>query len=284
MIRAIDLATELAEGFALPPGGIPLEDLERMTLGGTQARWHARHSIARHDEAMTRFVSTAYVACGMHSGDPVLLGRVVRDLAGKGIAVGVHPSYPDVFGFGQRRVSMTRDELLAVLLFQFGAVSAVAKGAGTAMSSVKCHGALGFDVSYDEATAAIMADAILRFDPSLTLVCMARSPGIAIAEKMGVKVAREAYVDRGYGEDARIVPRNHPSALITDVDRAVAQALSIAQAGEVASVEGKVIPLQAESLCMHSDTPGADRIAAAVRAALDGKGIQVKAIRGRSPN
>ena len=252
-----------------------------MTLSGTRAQWHARHGIERHDDAMTRFVSTAYVACGMHSGDPVLLGRVVKDLAERGIAVGVHPSYPDVFGFGQRRVPMTPDELRALLLYQFGAVSAVAKGAGTAMTSVKCHGALGFDVSYDEAIAAIMADTILRFDPSLTLVCMARSPGVAVATNAGVKVAREAYVDRGYDENARIVPRNLPSALITDVDKAVAQALSIAEAGEVASVDGKVIPLEADTLCMHSDTPGADRIATALRAALDRKGIQVRSCSSR---
>jgi len=280
--RAIDLATELAEGFALPPGGIPLEDLKEMKRSGDGAQWHARHEIARHDDAVTRVVSTAYVAAGMHSGDPVLLGRVVKELAGKGIAVGVHPSYPDVFGFGQRRVPMTPDELRAVLLYQFGAVSAVAGGAGTAMTSVKCHGALGFDVSYDEAVAKVMADAILRFDPALTLVCMARSPGILIAEKAGVNVVREAYVDRGYDENGRIVPRNHPSALITDVEKAVAQAMSIVETGKVTSVDGKVIPLEADSLCLHSDTPGGDRIAASVRAALDARGIPVRSCSSRS--
>jgi 5-oxoprolinase (ATP-hydrolysing) subunit A len=262
----VDLATELGEAFALPPCGIPLSALHAQKFDGRAL--HPRHLMPRDDSALLDLISTGYVACGAHSGDPIVMGETIRLLAERNIAIGAHPSYPDMLGFGQAPMELADKALEDVILVQLAAVAALAERAGSRLSTVKCHGALSFDVSYDERTTQVMARAIARFDESVSLVCMAASPGIRVARDCGIKVVREAYIDRGYDRAGRIVPRQHPRALLTDPASAVAQFSSIALQQRVRTVDGAEIPLSADSFCLHSDTPNSGAIGAAVGKAI----------------
>lgn len=276
MMSAIDLATETAEGFVLPPFGIPLEDLAKIELADSRRRFHYRHLQERHDHEVLRYVSSAYLACGAHSGDPVLMRRVAVEAVALGISLGAHPSYPDGFGFGQERVSLRSEDLEAVLLYQLGALASVVRGVGASLKHVKCHGALSFDISYEERFCATMVKAVKRFDPEMIVVFMAGSPGLRYARETGLRVASEAYVDRGYERSGRLVPRNHPQALIGEPAEAAKRILEIANEGKVTCVDGTRIDIAADTVCLHSDTRGAREIAAAVSAALKNHGIAVR--------
>ena len=241
MSRTIDIATELAEGFALPPFGIPLSDIKRLSLAGTGARLHPRHLQTRFDDEVLPYITSAHLSCDVHSGDPVLIRRVAGDLKSRGVHLGAHPSYPDGFGFGQKRLELTDDELEAVLLYQFGALSAVLKGIGARMEHVKCHGALSFDISYEERFCGVMVSAVKKFDPQMIVIFMAESPGLAFGRANGLRVAAEGYVDRGYDRTGRLVPRDHPKALLQTPEEA-------AKRIEELVCEGKV-PFRCSSNC-----------------------------------
>lgn len=273
--RTVDLATELGESFALPPCGIALSDMQGLVLGGR--RLHPRHSMPRDDSHLLDIVSTGYVACGAHSGDAVVMGRTLRVLAGKGIAIGAHPSYPDVFGFGQEPVDLDDMALQDVILAQLAQIAALAERAGSKLSTVKCHGALAFDVSYDERTAQVVARTLYKFDPAVSLVCMAASPGVRVARDCGIPVVQEAYIDRAYDRAGRIVSRKRPDALITDPAAAAAQLLSIVREGCVRSVDGADVGMHADSFCLHSDTPNSAAISRAVVDALHENHIGIRA-------
>ena len=278
MSRTIDIATELAEGFALPPFGIPLDDMKKVTLAGNGARLHARQLLPRFDEEVIPFITSVHLACGVHSGDPVLIRRVASDLKSRGAQLGAHPSYPDGFGFGQKRIELTDDELEAVLLYQFGALSAVLDGIGARMAHVKFHGALSFDVSYEERFCAVMAKAVKKFDPEMIVILMAESPGLAFGKAKGLRVASEGYVDRGYDRTGRLVPRDHPQAMLTKPEEAVKRIEELVCEGKVTCVDGSRINLPVDTVCLHSDTAGAGVIAAAVAAALKNRGVTAAAL------
>jgi UPF0271 protein len=274
MSTHIDLATELGESFVLAPAGIPLEFLAQATID--DRRLHPRHLLPRDDELLLGMVSTGYVACGAHAGDPIVMGRTVRLLVDRGVAVGAHPSYPDIFGFGQLSLDLEDREMEDILLVQIASLAAIAEAAGTRVSCVKCHGALSFDVSYDERTAQVTARTLYKFDPDITLVCMAGSPGARVARDCGLRVTEEAYIDRGYGPSGRIVGREHPSALVNSPEQARDQFLHILRQGNVRTVDGEWIPLRADSFCLHSDTPNAEAIAAAILQAIADEHLSVR--------
>jgi UPF0271 protein len=278
--RTVDLATELGESFALPPGGIALADLKDLDFKGR--RLHPRHLMARDDGALLDIISTGYVACGAHAGDAIVMGRTIRMLVEKGIAIGAHPSYPDVFGFGQEPVDVDDMALHDIVLTQVATIAALAESAGTRLATVKCHGALSFDVSYDERTAQVFARTLYKFDPTISLVCMAGSPGVRIARDCGIPVVQEAYIDRAYDCTGRIVSRSLPGALITEPSAAAAQLLSVVREGRVRAVDGTDVRMHADSFCLHSDTPNAAAISRAVVAALRDHGIHVRVPAGTS--
>ena len=274
-MKYVDLATELGESFALPPAGVPMDFLSQHEIGGR--RLHPRHLIQRDDRELLDVISTGYVACGAHSGDSIVMARTVRVLADRGLAIGAHPSYPDIVGFGQLPLDVQDDELESIILTQIAGLSALAERAGTKISSVKCHGALSFDVAYDERIAQVMAMTIRRFDPSIALVCMAGSPGVRVARDCGIPVVQEAYIDRGYDATGRIVDRRRPDALITDAATAVNQFLSVFEMGQVNTVEGEAIPLKADSFCLHSDTPNSKDICRMLVDAMKERNVQARA-------
>lgn len=274
MARAVDLNSQLAEGFVLPPFGVPLQQMETLSIASTGERWHERHSARRED--VFPFITSASLCCGLHSGDPLLLRQAAQEAIGRGIALGAHPSYPGVFFYGQRRLELSDGDLEAVLLFQLGAAAAVVAGIGGKLRHVKCHGPLSGDVSYDERICHVLIRAIRAFDPGLIVVCNAGSPGLEWVRGAGIKAAGEGYVDRGYDAAGRAVPRDHPRALLTDPQEVRERTREMVVDGHVTCVDGKRIPLDVQTLFLHSDTPGAAALGAQVAATLRDCGVVLK--------
>jgi UPF0271 protein len=274
--RAVDFSSEMGESFVLPLFGVGRKVIESLVIPGTGERFHYRHGLERFDDAVMPFLTSVHLACGLHSGDPVVLQRSIPAFTKQGIAIGAHPSYPDIFRFGQNRVDLAPDELEAVILFQFGALDGVLRAHGRRIQHVKCHGALMFDVAYDPAVCDAMIGAIQKFDPALILVLMAGTPSVTYARGKGIRVAEEGFVDRGYDQTGNLVSRQHPKALILDPAEAADRLVQMVIEGETISVEGKKIALRAQTFCIHSDTPGAGAIMACVSAAMKSSGISMK--------
>lgn len=275
MQSGVDLNTQLAEGFVLPPFGVPLADMRSLKIAATGEGFHARHQVALREDLLP-FVTSASLACGLHSGDPVLLAQVARDALARGVQLGAHPSYPGVFSYGQQRVDLSDEALEAVLLFQLGAAAAVIAGVGGRMRHVKCHGPLGADISYDERVCRVMLAAVRKIDPALIIIFSAGSPGLEAARRAGMRAAGEGYADRGYGTDGRPVPRDHPRALIEDAPGVASRVRELLAEGRVTCIDGTRLALAADTLFLHSDTPGAATLAAAAVDAARAAGVALR--------
>ncbi|WP_371229894.1 5-oxoprolinase subunit PxpA [Roseovarius sp. 2305UL8-3] len=271
----VDLTTELGEGFAIDPGGIPIDVLQDITLPESGRRLHPRHVSERADEALIPLISSAYLACGLHSGDPVHLARLIPGLLQRNIRIGAHPSYPDMFNFAQHRIAMTKEEITACILYQFGALSALLKPHGEKIRYVKCHGALYFDVAAEDWACDALADAVRIFDPEIIIVTPAGTTTLPRLQTTGLRIARECFADRGYDRSGQILPRNHPDALLTSADQAVAQIISIMTEGLVKAFDGAMVPLEADTVCLHSDTPGAAEMGRDIIKGLQTAGIEI---------
>ncbi len=206
------------------------------------------------DEALFALISSANIACGYHAGDAVLMLRAVEAAARRGIAVGAHPGYPDLAGFGRRAMACAPDEISAYVIHQVGALAAFCRASGTTLRFVKPHGALYHAAAREPAVARAIARAVHAVDPGLVLLALPGSEMLRQAESLGLRSAREGFCDRGYRDDGSLIPRTEPGALITDPSAAAAQALRLAP--------------NVDSLCVHSDTPGATVIVQAVRDAV----------------
>lgn len=275
-ITAIDISSEMAEGFVLPPGGIPVDVLSGLSLPGTGVRFHPRQTGPRFDDAVLPVISSVHLSCGLHSGDPVLMQRLLPHLVARGIQLGAHPSYPDVFNFGQARIDLSHDELVAVLLYQFGALQGVLRQVDKTIRHVKCHGALSFDVAYERWACDAMAEAIRLFDPSMVLVVMAGSPSVAWSQAAGIKVIEEGFLDRRYGPDGRLVSRHDSRALHETPEDAAGQLIDFVKHGRVTAVDGSHVALRPRTFCLHSDTPAAGAFAAAIKDATEREGLSIR--------
>lgn len=227
------------------------------------------------DAAMLDVVTSANVACGLHAGDPSVMQATVALAARKGVAVGAHPGYPDVQGFGRRAMALTPAEIEATVLYQLGALAGFARAAGAPLVHVKPHGALYNVAARDQAVAEAIVRAVAAFDPGLIVVTLPNSALLYAARAAGLRVAREGFADRAYREDGSLVPRAEPGAVIHDPAQTTARAIRMVTHGEVETITGSVIPLNVDTLCIHGDTPGAVGIAAALRAALEAEGVVV---------
>lgn len=230
------------------------------------------------DERLIPLVSSVNVACGFHAGDPLVIERTVALAVAAGVAVGAHPGYPDVAGFGRRDLDMAAEELEAAVLYQVGAVAAFAAAAGTPLRHVKPHGALYNRAAHDPSAAAAIAAAVRRAGRDLILVGLAGSALLDAGRSAGLRVAAEAFADRVYESDGRLRSRRFDDALLSDPEAAARQAVAIARDGRVATVDGSIIEVQADTICVHGDEPGAAERAAAVRAALEAAGISIVAL------
>lgn len=226
------------------------------------------------DAELLRSVTSLNVACGAHAGDPVVIRAVIRAATDAGVAVGAHPGFPDLQGFGRRAMHVAPNDLVAMLIYQIGAVAALAASEGTRLRHVKAHGALYNMAVADAALAGAIAEATSAFD-GLWLYAPPNSAMSAAAESRGIPVAKEAFLDRGYQRNGTLVPRSEPGALLTDPEQVAARAVTLATDGTVAATDGTRILLRPHTLCVHSDTPGAGSLAAAARAALEAAGVRV---------
>ena len=227
------------------------------------------------DARVIPHISSANVACGYHAGDPAVMRKTVAMAAREGVAVGAHPGFPDLVGFGRRNMTVSPDEAYEYMLYQLGALSAFAKAAGVRLQHVKPHGALYNMAGKDASLAAAVARAIYDFDPSLILLGLSGSAMLTEGEKLGLRCAKEVFADRGYNEDGSLVNRKLPGAMITDENLAIERVLRMLEHGEVEAVTGKVIPIEADSVCVHGDNEHAVEFVTKIRAAIEAHGMQV---------
>lgn len=228
------------------------------------------------DARLLQVVSSANVACGFHAGDPGTIRETVRAAVRNGVAVGAHPSLPDLQGFGRRRMEVTPGEVYDLVLYQIGAVAGFTQAAGTRLHHVKAHGALYNMAATDRDLAMAVAAAVRDFDPNLVLYALAGSAMVDAAESVGLAVACEVFADRAYRRDGTLVPRSQDGALIADESKAVAQALDMVRDRRVLAVDGTWVPVRADTVCVHGDSPGAVALAVGLREALRREGIRLQ--------
>lgn len=227
------------------------------------------------DSALMGLVTSASIACGFHAGDPVVMRETVRLALANGVAIGAHPGYPDLVGFGRRELSASADEVEALVVYQIGALMAVCKAAGVNLSYVKPHGALYNRAARDESIADAIARAVKSVDASLALLALAGSAMIAAADRAGIRAVSEVFVDRAYRSDGTLVPRTEDGAVLTDIDDIATRALRMVEQGVVRAIDGTDISVRAESMCTHGDGPNAVAIVRAVRTRLGQAGVRV---------
>lgn len=229
------------------------------------------------DSALLAQISSANIACGFHAGDPSIMQRTVALAMEHGVAIGAHVSLPDLQGFGRREMKVTPAEVHAMTLYQIGALHAFAHAAGTRLSHVKPHGALYNMAARDAALANAIARAVHDFDPRLRLFGLAGSALLEAGREQGLDVAAEAFADRRYRADGSLQPRSEAGAVIKDVDLATAQAIGIVRDGSVHAADGHIVPLHADTLCLHGDGANAVASARRLRGALAAAGLRIAA-------
>jgi 5-oxoprolinase (ATP-hydrolysing) subunit A len=228
------------------------------------------------DEEVMPHITSANVACGLHAGDPSVMMATVKLAKECGVSVGAHPSFPDLQGFGRRVMRMTAEEIRGFVLYQIGALWAVARAAGMDIAHVKPHGALYNMAAKDRSVAQPIAEAVADFSRELSLYCLPSSELEAAGIECGLTIIAEGFVDRGYEPNGSLVDRNEAGAVAADATQAVRQALMLAR-GEVMCRDGSLLKLEVGTLCVHGDTPGAPEIAREVKAALRAKGYTLAA-------
>jgi UPF0271 protein len=225
------------------------------------------------DEGLLDVITSANVACGFHAGDPATMRRVCAAAAERGVVIGAQVGYRDLAGFGRRRIDIDPDDLAADVLYQIGALDACARAAGTGVRYVKPHGALYNTAADDRVQAEAVAAAVAAFDRSLPLLAL---PGSALADAAhatGLPFVPEAFADRAYLPTGRLVPRSEPGAVVQDPYEVVARAAAFALHHRVTTTDGTVVPVEARSLCVHGDTPGAVYLAGEIRRTLVDAGM-----------
>ncbi len=244
---AVDLNADLGEGFGV------------WTLGD--------------DEAMLDIVTSANVACGFHAGDAATLARTCRAAAKRGVRIGAQVSYRDLAGFGRRFIDVPDEDLTADVIYQIGALQGLARTCGTMVSYVKPHGALYNSIVDHRDQARAVAEAVHAIDPGLPVLGLAGSAFFAEAAHLGLRTVSEAFSDRAYRPDGKLVSRRARNAVLDDLDEIADRVASMVTAGRVGAVDGSTITVSVESVCVHGDSPGAVQIATAVRDRLIAEGV-----------
>ncbi len=228
------------------------------------------------DAAIFTSVSSANVACGFHAGDPSTIAQTCRDAAAAGVTIGAHVGYRDLAGFGRRFLDCSPVELADDVLYQLGALEALARAAGSSIRYVKPHGALYNTIVHHEAHAQAVVDAIRAFGSQLPVLLLPGSVALAKARAAGLRPVAEAFADRNYAPDGTLVSRREANAVLHDPETVTANMIRLATEGTIVAIDGSVIPMDAESICVHGDTAGAVAMAAAVRAGLESAGVAIK--------
>ena len=230
------------------------------------------------DKALLDYVTSANIACGFHAGDPGTIHRTVKLALQKGVAVGAHPSLPDLLGFGRRRMNVSATEAYDMVLFQIGAVAGFATACGGRLAHVKPHGALYNMAAKDRPLAQAIAQAVKDFDPRLVLFGLSGSELVRAGEQAGLKTASEVFADRTYQRDGSLTPRTQADAMIHDGEASIVQVKRMIEEGKVKSLDGPDVVVRADTLCIHGDEPNAVDFAKRIRRVLDADGVRVAAI------
>ena len=232
---------------------------------------------APDDAELLALVSSANIACGWHAGDARLMQATVTAALARGVAIGAHPSYPDRENFGRSEMQLTPADVQADLIYQIGALDALVKSQGGRLHHVKPHGALYNQAARDASLADAIACAVRAVDPRLALYGLAGSELLRAAERAGLRAVAEVFADRGYRADGSLVPRSQPGAFVEDTTQAVARTLLMVSDGVVQAVTGEIVPLRAQTICLHGDGPHALAFARAIHQALTQAGVQLRA-------
>lgn len=230
------------------------------------------------DEEIIKYVSSVNVACGYHAGDPLVMAKTVKAAKEAGIAVGAHPGYPDLVGFGRRNMVCSPAEVKAYVMYQMGALQAFTKAAGIPLQHVKPHGALYNMAAKDEKLAMAIAEGIAEVDSTVILMGLAGSKMLEAGKKCGLRVASEVFADRAYQADGSLVPRSQPGAVIHDTDEAIARTIRMVKEGKVTAITGEEVEIAADSICVHGDNPSALAFVEAIRAKLIEEGVTIAPI------
>lgn len=230
------------------------------------------------DAEVLRYITSANVACGFHAGDPVVMQKTVSLASERGTAVGAHPGYPDLMGFGRRNMKVKPDEAKAYIKYQVGALMAFTGAAGLKLQHVKPHGAFYNMAAVDDKLALAICEGIFEVDPELIMLGLAGSAHIRAAKAVGLKVASEVFADRAYMDDGTLVPRTMPGAMVHDKSLAIARTVRMVKEGVVETITGKLIPIQADSICVHGDNPDAIGFVKEIRDTLEREGVTVTSI------
>ena len=226
------------------------------------------------DEEVIKHITSANIACGFHAGDPIWMSRTVSLAEAHGVAIGAHPSYPDLNGFGRRAMSATVDEVRNDVIYQAGALLAFTSN--KRLQHVKPHGAMYNQAVDNEELAKSICEAILKVQPDAVLLALAGSKWVQIATSFGMKVGREVFADRAVNSDGSLVSRTEPGAVIHSTPEVVERSLRMVKDGKILSVDGTYVEVEADSICLHGDTPGAVEMAQQLRAAFASEGISVE--------
>ncbi len=224
------------------------------------------------DAALLQVIGSANIACGFHAGDPVVMRETVRLALANGVSLGAHPAFPDLQGFGRRVMQLSPKELEATILYQVGALQAMAAAEGGRVSHVKPHGAMSNMACADEAMATTVARAVKALDRELILLAPAHSALERAGEAVGLRVAREVFADRSYQADGQLTPRSEPGAVLHGAQDCVQHVLRMLDAGGIVTTDGQRLPTRIDSICVHGDGPGAVEAARTIRAALEAAG------------
>ena len=230
-----------------------------------------------YDEQAMPFVTSINVACGFHASDPDNMAKTLKLARQNGTAVGAHPGFPDLVGFGRRALAMTPAEVKHAVMYQIGALDAFCRAEGIKMQHVKAHGALYNMAEKDLSFGLAIAEGIKAVNPDLYMLCLANSLMVTAAQQTGLAFVAEAFADRAYTEEGTLVPRKIAGSVIHDVQEVVARVVRMVKAGTVISLSGKEVPIDAQTICVHGDTPGAVEMVKAIRVALEREGVQLKA-------
>lgn len=227
------------------------------------------------DDEVLNYVTSANIACGFHAGDPVVMAKTVDLAAKRNVAVGAHPGYPDLMGFGRRQIKATPAEVKAYVTYQLGALMAFAVSRGLKVQHLKAHGAMYNMAAVDYDLAKAIAEAVYAVDYTIILLALAKSQMVKAAHDVGLRVAEEVFADRAYNEDGTLVSRSQPGSMIEDRDLAIKRVIRMVTEGKVETITGKDIAIHADSICVHGDNSQAVEFVKKIREELEKTGINV---------
>ena len=249
--------------------------LNRIDINSDMGESFGAYKLGRDAEVM-EYISSANIACGWHAGDPMVMEETVRMAKERGVGVGAHPGYPDLMGFGRRRLDLSISEIENYMLYQMGALYAFAKAHGLPLQHVKAHGALGNLAFVDLEVSKAIARAALRFSRETIFVALTGTVMVQAAKEVGVRCVEEVYADRVYNPDGTLQSRKIAGSVIHDPEKAARQALTILKEGHVIAHDGTKVKVKPETLCVHGDTPTAISILQKIREELKKASITVK--------